>query len=486
VGRTRPRLALLTVTLACAACAACGGAARQEQPSAPPAQHFATRPDLRPPLVRVLTPAHATAPGYIFVAPKKGVEEAGPLILDDHGQVVWFKPLRSRGVTTFRGQRYRGRPVLTWWQGQTAKGIGHGHYVILDSSYRVVANVDAGHGLTGDIHEFLITPQNTALFTAYRRIDYDLSALGGPKDGSIEEGVVQEVDIATGRLLFEWHSLAHVPVDESYEAVPTKSATPYDYFHVNSIDVDTDGNLLVSARHTHAIYKICRSDGAVLWRLGGSKSDFRLGPGASFGWQHDARRQPDGTLTLFDNSGERPQPGRQSRVLVLRLDERNRRVTLVRSYAHNRPLLSTSQGNAQFLPDRHVFVGWGSNPYFTEFDRDGRVLLDVRFGSGGADSYRAFRFPWIGRPIDRPAVALRATSDGRTVVAASWNGATEVSRWRVLAGSEPDRLQAVTVAAKDGFETSINVVSAARYFAVQALDRAGRVLRTSKPVLRAS
>jgi hypothetical protein len=211
-----------------------------------------------------------------------------------------------------------------------------------------------------------------------------------------------------------------------------------------------------------------------------------MGPGTHFSSQHDARRQPDGTLTLFDNDGERPRPGRQSRVLVLRLDEKRRTAALVRSYAHNKPLLSTSQGNAQFLPDGHVFVGWGSNPYFTEFDRNGRVLLDVRFGSGGADSYRAFRYPWTGRPSDRPAVVVRSTSDGQSVVAASWNGATEVARWRVLAGREPGRLQPLTMAAKDGFETSIRVPSSARYVAVQALDRAGGVLGSSRPVPRST
>jgi len=431
----------------------------------------------------VLTRAHGTAAGYIFLAPKKEVAESGPLILDDRGQVVWFKSLGQRGVTAFRVQRYRGRPVLTWWQGKATKGVGKGHYVIVDSSYRRVAEVSAGHGLEGDIHEFLITPRDTALLTIYNRVPYDLSALGGPKDGSVLEGVVQELDIATGRVLFEWHSLAHVGLGESYEAVPKKE--PYDYFHVNSIDVDADGNLLVSARHTHAIYKLRRSDGGVIWRLGGKKSDFRLGRGVRFGWQHDARRQPDGTITLFDNHAENPKRGSHSRVLVLRLDERRRTATLVRSYAHPSPaLLSTSQGNAEFLPDGHVFVGWGSNPYLTEFDRAGHVLFDARFGGGGADSYRAFRFPWAGTPTDRPAVAVRPPDGDGVAVAVSWNGATEVSRWRVRAGRTPGSLRPVAVAAKTGFETVIEIASTASYFAVEALDRKGRVLRASKPVRR--
>lgn len=270
----------------------------------------------------------------------------------------------------------------------------------------MIANVNAGNGLSGDIHEFLITPQNTALITVYRRLPYDLSALGGPDDGSIHEGIVQELDIEMGRVLFESHSAEHVDVSESYNAVPKESSDePYDYFHINAVGLDTDGSLLVTARHTHAIYKIRRSDGAVDWRLGGKRSDFRLDPGALFRWPHDARLRPDGTLTLFDNNAKQPIRGRESRAIVLRLDETRHAASLVRSYTHPAPLLSPSQGDAQFLANGHVLVGWGSNPYVTEFDAGGRVLLDMRFGSAGVDSYRAFRLPWTGRPAGPLAVA---------------------------------------------------------------------------------
>jgi hypothetical protein len=476
--------ALLALVLALAGC---GGKEEQKAAStpAPPAQHFISRPDLRPPPVHIVTPAHDTAPGYIFIAPKKKVDQAGPMILDNAGNVVWFHSLDTHGVTDFRAQTYRGRPVLTWWRGETAKGIGNGRYVIADSSYHVITNVTAGHDLSGDIHEFIITPRDTALFTVYRRVPYDLSALGGPKDGSIQEGVVQEVDIASGRVLFEWHSAPHVGVDESYENIPKDDSEPFDYFHINAIEPDRDGTLLVSARHTHTIYKIRRSDGAVVWRLGGKKSDFRLDPGASFSWQHDIRRQADGTLTIFDNAASHPAEGKESRVIVLRVDEQHHTAALVRSYKHHpEPLLSTSQGDAQFLPDGHVFVGWGSNEYFTEFAPDGRVLLDGKFGSGGADSYRAYRFAWAGHPTDKPRVAARTQEAGGTTVYASWNGATGVSEWRFLGGEERTKLLPIGTARKEGFETSVGTNSTARYFEVQALDRTGRVLATSNVVAR--
>jgi Arylsulfotransferase (ASST) len=474
------RVALTLAVLA--ALVACAGATSASRAAPPPAQRFLSRPDVRPPLVHVVKRARGTAPGYIFIAPKKEVDQAGPLILDDAGNVVWFHPLDTHGVTDFRVQRYRGRPVLTWWRGETAKGIGNGRYVIVDDKYHVIANVTAGHGLSGDIHEFLITKRNTALFTIYRRVDADLSALGGTSDGRVEEGVVQEVAIPSGKVLFEWHSAPHVAVDETYEPVQKDASEPFDYFHINAVEPDGDDKLLVSARHTHTIYAIRRRDGAVLWRLGGKKSDFRVGAGAHFAWQHDPRLHSDGTLSLFDNGASRPAKGAHSRVLVVRLDTRRHTARLVRSYTHGpKPLLSTSQGNGQVLPDGHVFVGWGSNEYFTEFDRSGRILLDARFGSGESDSYRAYRFPWVGHPADRPAVAARLTR-GRTLVYASWNGATEVRSWRLLAGASRAGLRAIAEEPKHGFETRIAVATRARYVQVQALDERGRVLRASPSV----
>jgi hypothetical protein len=472
---------IFVVLAAAALVAVCGGSGSGSDPP-PPSQHFVSRPDLRPVPVSVLTPARGTAPGYVFVAPKKDVAQAGPLILDDGGQVVWFHPLPTNGVTDFRVQTYRGRRVLTWWQGQSEEGIGDGHYVIMDDRYRRIAGVQAGNGLEGDIHEFLITPDDTALITIYHEVPFDLRRWGGQKEGALYEGVVQEIDIETGRVLFEWHSADHVDPSESYERLPKDTSRTWDYFHINSIEPDGADRLLVSARHTHAVYAIRKSDGEVLWRLGGRTSDFALKPGTRFAWQHDARRQPDGTIMLFDNAASDPGKG-TSRVLVLRLDEQRRTATLVRRLGHRPPLLSTSQGNAQPLPGGHVFVGWGSRPYATEYDRAGDIVFDLRFGVGRVDSYRAFRFPWRGVPTTRPSVALRPAGD-RTTVYASWNGATDVARWRILAGPGAGSLLPVATVAKRGFETRVTVSSTASSFAVEALAADGTVLRRSATVDR--
>ena len=451
-----------------------------------PTQHFFSRPDLKPPLVRIRTPAHGTAPGYVFLAPKMVVAQAGPMIMDNRGEVVWFKPLNTKGVTDFRVQTYEGKPVLTWWRGHVSDvGVGNGWYVIYDTSYRPVAEVRPGNGLVGDVHEFLITPRNTAVFTVYHRLSVDLSAVGGPKEGSIWDGIVQELDIKTGKVLFEWHSYPEVGVKESYAPPPKAGAgakaPPYDYFHINSIDVEPNGNFLVSARNTHTLYEIDRKTKKVLWRLGGKRSSFTMGRGTKFAWQHDARRHADGTITLFDN-GAAPPVEKFTRILVLRVDTKAKKVSLVRSYHHPKRLLAPFEGNAQFLPNGDVFVGWGAQPYVSELGANGSVRFDAYFGHGkppgqDADTYRAYRFVWHAKPTDRPALAV-----GGQTAYASWNGATEVKRWQVLAGADAQHLKPVKDAAKSGFETPIRLAKSAAVYAVRAIGAGGKVLGTSPTV----
>jgi hypothetical protein len=492
------RYGLLAVALAllCTACddaeqpkaaakPAANAANEAPQPKPGPSQHFRSRPDLKPPVMKIVTPAKGTAPGYIFLAPKMAVAQAGPMIMDNRGQVVWFHPLKfTKGVTDFRAQRYRGKPVLTWWRGKLSNvGVGDGWYVIYDTSYKPIAEVRPGNGLVGDVHEFLLTSRDTALMTIYHRLHVDLTSIGGPKDGLIWDGIVQEVDIPTGRVLFEWHSYPQIGVKESLSQPPKKQlgtkAFPYDYIHINSIAEEPNGNLLISGRNTHAVYEVNRRTGKVLWRLGGKKSDFKLGPGVKFAWQHDARRQPDGTITIFDN-GAAPPVEKFSRVLVLRLDEQQKRATLVRSYKHPKKLLAPFEGNAQFLPNGNVFVGWGGWPYISELDRNGRVLFDAYFGHGkkpgeDADTYRAYRMAWSGRPTSRPDVALVGDK-----VYVSWNGATNVARWQVISNNR----QVLARTKKTGFETVIPFKArGATFIGVQALDRRERLLGESKAVI---
>src|SRR5215218_2114854 len=448
---------------------------------------FRSRPDLSPPVAEVATRAHGTAPGYVFVAPQTGgAGQGGSLIVDDRGEVVWFRPLPAvfGRAMDLKVQSYKGSPVLTWME---TPGEFASEYVIADSTYREIARIRAANGYDGDHHEFHISPQDTALITIYSPVPTDLTPVGGPLNGLAWQGIIQELDIETGEVIFEWRSLEHVGFDETYAELMQDGRSGFDYFHINSIDVDHDNNLLVSARETFAVYKIDRKSGEIIWRLGGKKSDFEMGPGARFAFQHDARRLPDGTISIFDNGSlifknGTPKAVEESRAIVLELDEERMSATLVREYTHPEKQYADAAGNMQLLPNGDVFVGWGRALAISEFSKDGKLLFDWSV-SPEHRSYRAFRFEWSGQPTDQPACVAERISEKEVELYASWNGATEVASWEVLAGPHPGKLQSLGSIPRDGFETAMQVHSSEPYIAVQAKHRSGRVLGDTKPVL---
>src|SRR5215217_1705633 len=461
--------------------------ARATAASAPAGQawNFRSRPDLHPPVIEVIKQARDTAPGYIFIAPKNGPEEAGPgqdgcMIVDNDGQPVWLRLLQKEDMDmmNFRAETYKGERVLTWWEG-VHTGYGQGEYVIFDHSYREIARFGAANGYEADHHEFLITPEDTALITIYSKVPMDLSGVGGPVDGLVLDGIVQELEIQSGKLIFEWHSLDHIGLEESMYEPSAELKGAFDYFHINSIDPMPGGYLLISARRTCAVYKVDRKTGEVVWRLGGEQSDFDMGYDTRTDWQHDARCHPDGTITIFDNGGV--QKDVQSRGIVVKVDEDDMSATLAGEYTHPDKILAATQGNLQVLPNGNVFVGWGGEPFYSEFGPDGKLLYDASFPSQ-VESYRAFRFPWKGQPEDRPAVVAEAGPEDRVTIYVSWNGATEVDTWQVLAGGDPDKLEPAGSAPRKGFETAVTMYTSEPHVAVEARDGSGRVLGTSEAV----
>jgi hypothetical protein len=454
---------------------------RLRLPKLPPAavDRFRSRPDLDAPAVRITRRAKGVTPGYVLLAPfspKGSGQPDGPLITDNRGDLVWFKRVRhGTAVTDLKVQSLFGKPVLTWWEGRFALGWGYGRYKVLDSSYRELADIGPRNGYLSDLHDMQLTDRGTALVLAYDRVKRDLRFAGGVKHGFVMDNVVQEVDLATGLVLFEWHSLGNIKLLDSR----TRPEGPgsWDYFHLNAVEVDTDGNLIISARNTCALYKLDRTTGDILWQLGGRGSDFKMGRGARFCFQHDVRRVGPGLLSMFDNSAGPPVLRKQSRAITLAVDESARTVRLRHAYHHG--LLSLNQGSVRVQSNGNVFVGWGgAAPVFSEFSPGGRLLLDGRL-TAGKGNYRAIRGRWSGRPERPPAVAVRRGRGGRVLVYASWNGATGVARWQVVGDG-----RGVASKARDGFETEITARTRARRIAVRALGSSGTVLGTSREVRR--
>ncbi|HEY7953159.1 MAG TPA: arylsulfotransferase family protein, partial [Solirubrobacteraceae bacterium] len=345
-------------------------------PPPSPVQRYHSRPDLQPPALAVTTPpAAASAPGYIMATPYSGPGQDGPMIFDNHGQVVWFDPMpHGNEATNLQVQQLGSKSVLTWWQGYIpAQGFGMGIEQIADSSYHL-SRVYAGNGYWADLHDFRLTPRSTALMTVFDPIRCDLSSAHGSRSAAVTDGVLQEVDLATGLVRREWHSIDHVAMSESVASAHSSSFEwPFDYFHINSIDLHADGSILISARNTSALYELDGATGQITTRIGGKHSTVKLGHGAETAYQHDATLQPNGQISVFDN-GAVPRVHPQSRGILLAVNPQTHTDTLVAQFTHPKPVSSASQGNIQGLPGGNFFVGWGPVSYFSEFSPSGQLL----------------------------------------------------------------------------------------------------------------
>jgi hypothetical protein len=446
---------------------------------------FRSEPALHPPTIIVdRRPIDPSGERFV-VTDAHGVGQQGPMIFDRAGRLRWFLPVSDHGSTKRRAmnvrvQRYRGEPVLSFWLGALAYAHGVGHYEILDQRYRRVATVHAAGGLHGDLHEFLITPQGTALLTAYGtargRIPTRVS--GRTRLGKYFYCCCQEIDIATGRLLLDWRSDENVAFSGSHLRTPASPKRPWDYFHMNSISIDpSDGNLIISSRNFWQVYKVDRRTGETIWRLGGPDSDFEIEDRARFAFQHHVTPHAGGVYTIFDNEGGPPDEARQSRGLVLKVDEPRRTVRLLREYHHLPPVLTRALGSVELLDHGDVFIGWGESSYFTEWNARGEVVLDARLADHAA-SYRAFQQPWRGKPTQPPKLVVERAGR-RATVYVSWNGATVHRRWRILGGTSAGSLSELRVCDAEDFETAVKLDHVPRWLRVEALGERGDVVARS-------
>jgi Arylsulfotransferase (ASST) len=354
-----------------------------------------------PPLT-ILTPGANNGNGDIFLAPAGGNYASGPEIVTNTGKVVWFHPLPTGEVATdFRTQAYLGHPVLTWFQ--SGVNGAPGTDVIYNDHFQQIATVQAGNGYQTDLHEFLITPWNTALVTADDVTTANLTSIGGPADQTVIDGVAQEIDIQTGKVLFQWNSADHVPYSDSHVPLPPSASQPWDWFHINAVHLDTEGNLLISSRHTWTVYKVNRRTGQIIWELGGKQSSFTLraapgqvldSAGEIFAWQHDPEGLGHGVYTVFDDESNGPVTLLPySRADTIQLNLRTHVATLVKSVDQPEGLVAAATGNAQTTRNGDLFVSWGNQPYVSEFSPSGKLLFNAELPSGVA-TYRAYRLPW--------------------------------------------------------------------------------------------
>lgn len=445
-------------------------------------QAFHSQPGMSPPAVSVTTSSPQQGSGYVFATPYSGPGQDGPMIFDRDGNLVWFHPLPS-GVesTNLQVQQYAGRPVLSWWQGYIPpQGFGEGEEIVVDSSYRTLFHIHAGNGYLVDLHDFHLMPNDTALLTVFDPIQCDLSSVGGSHGGAVTDTVFQELDLGTELVRREWHSVDHVALSASYaSASSSTSEWPFDYFHINSLERRADGSLLVSARNTWAVYVLNGSTGQITEQIGGKRGSYKLGSGSQTAYQHDVQELPNGELTIFDNGGV-PMVHSQSRGIIVSLDRTGKKETLVSQFEHPTPLKSGSQGDVQSMENGDFFLGWGAEPYFTEFTPSGTMVFDAHLPHG-TQSYRGYSFQWTGTPSTGPSIAV-SKANGTLTVYASWNGATNIASWRVLGGPTPSSLTPIASGTKSGFETAIPTRGAPAYVAVQALDSSGAVLSTSTTV----
>ncbi len=452
-----------------------------------PAHTFVSRPDLHPSKVTVAIDTGGAAEGLIFSSPRGSSAagtQSGILVYDDEGEPVWFQPEPDVDLAADpKVVEYGGETLLTWFRGDAPYGAGNyrGEWKVVDEAYRHVTTIRMGNGYQADVHDIWFTDAGSAYLMAYNPlVCTGFAPLDHCTEGAtVLEGVVQEIDVATGAVLWEWHSLDHVPLSDG---VGDSSSPLFDYFHINSVAEDLDGDVLVSARNTSALYKIDRSTGDVLWTFGGRSSTFEgsvVGdpdgehPGPDY--PHHLRAVGVNSYTYFDNGNVRG----ESRGAAFSVNPVLEVVTYDFLRYHDPAIFAPTQGNMQEQPNGNHLVSWGGLGVFTEYDSIGNPVFEASFDAGG--SYRQIRQPWTGRPAAPPAVVLTPTAGGADVHV-SWNGDTETEAWRVLAGPTRNSLSPATTVPRDGFETTVSLSPAPGWVAVEAIGAGDEVLARSAPV----
>ncbi|KAF2144703.1 uncharacterized protein K452DRAFT_316644 [Aplosporella prunicola CBS 121167] len=467
-----------------------------------PVYQFYSRPELQAPILHFdVLWSDFLSPGYIFLAPYRNADP-GPYIYDNHGELVW-SGAGLMGPQVGQAPRvcdYQGADHLCFYQGMQYQGFARGHGIIMDNQYKIVKAVESGGSTAvADMHEFRVLPGGkTAVMTVYQTRQYDLAPFGIDRGmGWIVDSMFQEVDVETGKVLFEWRSLDHLSPSFSYTQAGTTDTSghgrtamsPWDYFHINSIDKNAEGDYLISARHMAAIYKISGEDGHVIWELNGANPTFH-NIDLHFSSQHHARWKKENSthtvLTLFDNASNGFNiTNPSSRGMEVAINHVARTAVMTKEWVAPDGVLAASQGNLQTLKDGHVMVGWGDHPFFSEHLPTGEAVMYGKIAApeSGVMNYRAYKYEWSATPADNPSLwtfSRTGTSVAGMAFYVSWNGATEVRSWKFYASNTADGpWEFVGNATKTGFETRLRIASVRLFAFAEALDKDGNAIRRS-------
>ena len=456
-------------------------------------EHFKTEPELRPPKVQVNVSAPSLK-GNFFLDPLPSpaihvgaklleFEPVGPeglMLLNPAGKLVWWHQFPAGEVgADFEPITWEGKPALSWWQGavtETANGLGEG--IIANAAYEPIVHIKAGNGQQADIHELQVLPDGTAWLDTYETV---CKPTCDESHVPVVDGTVQEIDIHTGLVMWEWSAMAHVAESET-EVIPANGV--FDPYHLNSIQPLPGGKVLISLRDTSGVYMLNEADGSIAWQIAGKTSSFVRGKNAQFYFQHDARLEGKrlNHLTVFDDRAGPPVHG-ESRGLLLNI--KGNKVSVAHEYLRPTLTVAVSEGSTQPVKGGNVVVGYGSTPYFSEYSRNGaphkrgKLIFDAQLPKGDG-SYRVLRHEWEGVPNTDPKL-LAERSGGEVSLYASWNGATSVASWQVLGGESAGSLSPLGTYPWSGFETEMTIPTADSVFEVQALDGKGHVLASSAP-----
>jgi hypothetical protein len=489
--------------------------------------HFVTRPDIGAPKWNIeVYDADALAQGYWFVAPYASLDQTtfphwnGPHIYDQNGDLIWSGAPFFKHYNTFdfRVTHVNGQPMMSLvvphdLPGPNGRKINHisfpghgtGDGVILDDSYNIYRTIDMRGDISNpNMHDLTIMDNGKRALMLTQKTYKPTTVRIGKVNKPCKIGWqgLRETELETGKVVFEWDAQHHIDPFES-----TKHEAPYrvmcqdiwDILHFNSVDKFDDGDYLLSARHTNTIYKVSHEDGSIVWRLGGLKSDFEfIDEAAKFTRQHHAKihsqNETHTLVSLFNNAkgsghgeGEQPSSEESSALLLaLRTDVTPMTAELVRRYGHPDGKISPSRGSLSFLDNGNAFVGWVFESLISEHTFDGKLLMQARLRHG-ENTYRAYKFPWIGRPSQPPDVHSMTMKNEQqrltTLVHVSWNGATEVTSWTLLhTNAEGNVFETIVSTPRQGFETALSYDGFAKYIVVVALDRNGEEIGRSKTI----